>query len=368
MPWPKKLLVASVLANLVFCPAAVADQYSQKFSSGLSVDYDTNPLMQESGFESIWKYKWNPLASLTKSDERNTYNADISFRVDRSSDKNLLIDREDPSASLGWQHNYERGLFGVTYGYSESSSRDSNLDETGNAGGDITRVTRKVGIQGTHEFSEASLISYSGEYSRLTFQGDGVGSRSYSGSSTLSFTQSERLQPYVQALINRYVPDDSTPSQNLYGVILGMNWDASSVMKLGVSAGLQQASGNVSDRDWQGGANATYDLEKDQFTMALNRSVSPRGNGGFIQSETAKLGWKRELAYNSRVGADLSLRWNNDDSSSQNHRFNLWYGHDLSERWDMRASWQAKEKKNDDGEASGNVVGLSINYSFEKTQ
>lgn len=357
--------------------SAFAEVLSYQFSNPITLEYDTNPLMDDKGAESIWKRRINPRLAVTRITELDTLSASLAYIIERNSDQNIAMDREDPTLGANWSRNFQRGTLGATLGYSESSSRDSNLEETGRAGGDNTRKSRTAGLNGAYEFSELWSITGNLSYSRLTFDGDGTASRSYAGGANLDYEYSERLQPFIGLSANRYSPDDGTPSTNLYGSTIGINWQPTEMLNASFYAGMNMATGSVNDSDWQGGANLKYIQEKHSFSSSISRSVSPAGNGGFIQSEMLSAGWSHALSDLSNMGADISLRRNLGGNSiqvgdttsgsddSENYRYNLWYSRELSERWNLRTSWQHKKTKNTDEEASGDVLSLSVSYNFD---
>jgi len=178
--------------------------------------------------------------------------------------------------------------------------------------------------------------------------------------------------------VNRFVPDNADPSRNVYGAVAGFSWLASERLSINANGGSNWVTGSVSGNGWQATTSASYAYFKDTFNLNLSRKVSPSDNGGFLQSETLIGGWKHELNEYAKLGADASLRRNlagktenalgqaTDGEKSEVYRFSVWYSRELTDNWNMSASWQHRKTINDTDNINGNILGLTVSYSIEK--
>lgn len=349
----------------------MAATWQQQANLPILFQYDNNPLMQDTNITPIWKSTIDPHYSLIAVHDLSRWNADITFHVERTSDQSIAMNREDPSLGLGWNRDFENGQFGVRLGYAKSSSRATTLEETGRAsGGDLTRVSKSAGVDLQFAINDKLSMSSSANASRMTFQGNagsGAGSRAYAASVSLNYQYSEYFQPYLQLTANRSESDDAlTPSTNVYGAVIGTNWNFLEQLTLGGNWGFNQVTGGSSGRGWQAAGNLSYAFEKSSFSMALSRSISPSANGGFISSDQISGGWRYDLTDRSRTGIDVSMRKNHGESKSESSQFSTWYERDLNPEWNLKASYQYKQSSSTDLQAHGSLLGLSLGYNFSE--
>ena len=333
----------------------------------VNIEHDSNPLMQYGNASSIWKLTFTPQYSVRRVDEQTQWNADFGLQIDRTSNQDLVINREDPRLGLGWRRTFERGEAGIRLGYDEASSRTSTLEETGTTGSDTTRTSKTLGVDGRYEMSEKLSLGMNGSYTRMTFrgQGSGAGSRNYAASASLNYQYSDYLVPYLQLSTNRSDPDDATAT-NLISAVAGARWILSPTLSAGGYVGKSRRSGGFSGQGKEYGANISYALERSAYTLMYSQSVSPAGNGGFIESEQLTGGWKYDISDYSRAGADFSLRKNTGSGDGETDRLSLWYGRDLTRDWNLKASYQYKITKGTTDQATGNVFGITVGYNFSE--
>lgn len=355
-------------ALLVFYGSGVqAAVVLERVALPVSLEHDTNPLMRFRDVSSIWKLTFTPLYSVRRVDDQTQWNADLSLQIDRTSNQSLVMNREDPHIGLGWRKMYERGEVGVRFGYDEASSRTSTLEETGTTGSDTTRVSKSLGLDGRYEISEKLSLGMNGSYTRMTFQGQGsgAGSRNYAASASLNYQYSDYLLPYLQVSTNRSDPDDTTAT-NLISAIAGTRWILSPSLSVGGYLGKNRRSGAFSGQGKEYGANLNYVLERSAYTLTYSQSVSPAGNGGFIESEQLAGSWKYDVSDFAHAGVDLSIRKNNGSGNGETDRLNIWYSRDLTPDWNLKASYQYKITKGITDQATGNVLGVAVGYNFSE--
>lgn len=325
--------------------------------------------MRDTNISALWKSTVKPHYSLIGIHDLNLFNADVKLHVERNSDQNIAINRQDPSFGLGWQREFERGQFGIRFGYDKSSSRSTTLEEIGRAsGGDSTRTNKSIGVNLQYVLAERVSLSSSANISRMTFQGGGAtggGSSAYAASASLNYLYSEFLQPYLQVTANRSEPDEVFSSAtNVYSTVVGANWALFEKMNLGANWGYNQTTGATCGRGWQAAGNLSYIFEKSSLNMVMSRSISPSANGGFISSDQISGGWRYDLSDRSSAGIDASMRKNHGEGKSESSQFSTWYARELNPDWNLRLSYLHKQSVSTDQQAHNNVLGMSINYKF----
>ena len=106
----KKLVLTGLLA---FSAQASALVLLQQASVSAGIDFDTNPLLSTTDKQSIWRYYTTPRYSVSTEQDQNKWYLDGSLRLQRSSDRSIAVDREDPSINAGWTRQYDRGNYGL---------------------------------------------------------------------------------------------------------------------------------------------------------------------------------------------------------------------------------------------------------------
>ena len=362
---PPFLLRGIVFLLLLMAQPALAVTWSQEISVPLEENYDTNPLMTSSNATSVWRSIISPHYILTGVKDLNRWYADATLRVERTSDQDVSINREDPALTLGWKHEMEKGEFGFRLHYDEASSRTTQLLETGQVvGADATRVSKSVGVDWEKYLTEKMSLALTAETNKVTFTGGTTPDyRSHMASANLGYIWSERLEPFLQLSLYRYEPQDNQAPTNLYTAVAGVKLKASERMDITVNGGLNRSTGASQDTGWQGGVDMNYVAEKHQWRLGLLRSLAPAGNGGFIESDQAIGSWGYELSDRSRTGLDLSLRKNHGDSQSETSRIGAWYAYELNSFWNFRASCSHRESSNSGLNANANVLGLTLTFT-----
>ena len=93
-----KFLVVS--AVLVFSLPAQALVILQKATIPFDTQYDSNPTLS-SNKQSIWRYTVTPTYSLAAVEGQNRWYTNVGLSVQRSSDKKVSQDRQDPNLDIG---------------------------------------------------------------------------------------------------------------------------------------------------------------------------------------------------------------------------------------------------------------------------
>lgn len=340
-----------------------ADIIQKQFAMPILVEFDTNPTMAPVA-KSLWRSALSPRYGLSYNNDVGQWYANGTLRIERTSDQTVSINREDPALDAGWKRQMATGEYGVSFHYDEVSSRTSQLDETGSVGGDNTRITKSIALVWQKYLNEKLSLALNAATSRMTFDGGGINSRTYNGSVMLGYSWNEKNEPYVRFATNRYAPDGDSDPTDFYSGVAGFKWVSSQYLSGDVNAGLNRIYGVTQDTGWQAEAKIVYAAEKSSLTLGLSRSLSPAGNGGFLESEQAKAGFQYVLSDRSRAGLDVALRRNRDANASETRQAGAWYARELSPFWNLRASLQHRESSNNIQNASGNVLGLSLVFSL----
>ena len=336
----------------------------QQASVPLGVEYDTNPIMSSTDKQSIWRYIATPRYSVAAVEDQNRWYSDVSLHLERSTDKRLSADREDPNAVVGWERDGERDRFSLIGRYNKASTRFTELDVTGVVVNDASSIEKSLAANWSRSLTERLNFSLGGQYLKTAFSGGNFTNFSTKSlNSTLSYEWSERVRPFIQVDLTDFNPDGqgrrNTKSQNY---LVGAHIDISPRLNISASAGINHLS--VAGNGRIANASFNYLGEKYSFRGALERSVSASSIGNFQESDRLSLGYNYDLSDRSRLGADFSWRKNNSLNDIETKQLSGFYSRDLTEFWQMRLLLQTRNLKSANRSATGNVAGITLTYNI----
>ena len=366
------------LAGLYFFAAVImlistpsmADAWQQAWSARASTEYDSNPAMVLTDPIDIWRYLFEPSYKLMKTDGANELDAGLAFLIARSSDQTLSQNREDPTAFLGWRQRNETDEFGMTVKYNESSTRTTEIDNTGPGFIDGTRKEGEVSAYLSNALSERSTVALNTAYKEISYKDGGfVDYVSRSAGVMANYAWSEGSAPFVKVSFTDYKPADGSPLSSLSHATLGWDWKFSDYLDGTLQAGASKTSGVKMGT--QGAADVQYTGQLSRWNFSADRQVTPSGFGGFITADQVKGGWSYAVSENSKAGIDLGWRKSyftadiiNRSKNIINRTVNTWLHHDFNAAWATQLYYLHKiSSSNLFGSASSNIVGISLVYT-----
>lgn len=157
-----------LLSALLFSTPVKALIVLQQASIPFNVDYDSNlNLSQEK--VGVWRYTSTPTYSLVAQDEKNIWTSNLSLSLQRSSDRNLSADREDPNAALGWVRAFEKGQFSLNANYDRRSSRFAQFNNNALVDVDGTSVNRSLSANYSHTLTDRLNYSLGANYTTTAY-------------------------------------------------------------------------------------------------------------------------------------------------------------------------------------------------------
>jgi hypothetical protein len=96
-------------------------------------------------------------------------NLGLGVHVLRSSDTNVMGNREDPDVSLGWQRDTDKGRFGLKAQYVESSTLSGSVLDTGVVTTDGTQKMTLLTGNWTHALTERTTLDNQTTYSHARY-------------------------------------------------------------------------------------------------------------------------------------------------------------------------------------------------------
>ncbi len=366
-----------LLSALLFSTPVKALIVLQQASIPFNVDYDSNlNLSQEK--VGVWRYTSTPTYSLVAQDEKNIWTSNLSLSLQRSSDRNLSADREDPNAALGWQRVFKKGKFSLNANYDRRSSRFSQFNNNALVDVDGTSVSRSISANYSHTLTDRLNVSIGANYSTTAYTDSSfVDSTSKSVNGSVNYEWNEKFSPFIQLSFTDFQSD--TPSSSLQlgnfnqfntfnqsstsksfsvgsTVLISPRWTF--VPSVGVNSVSTAGSG------WIANTALSYIAEKSTFQATLARSVSPSGLGDFQETDTLGLAYSSELNDKSSWGTNFNYSRSQAQFDSEATQLSAFYSRQLSVSWQMRLIAGYRSQKQDTFSANNNNFGISLIYNI----
>ncbi len=356
------------LALLFASQGVSAGVIEQELSMPVTIEHDSNPTLSNLNKQSVTRTIATPRYKITSGDGVKEMSANLALSIERTSDQTVRPDREDPSISLKWKTDLPLGVLSAGANYDETSILTSELAETGLIQTEGTRRNQALNAGYMHLLSDRLNMSFNSGYTRVMYSGGTqTNYRLPSASAILNYQYSEVLSPFVQVSFSRYLPDDRQPSTDYLSVTTGAAWQWSARTDLTFNVGINSIKSQQNDTGFQGEVKLKHAYERFTTTAGLARTISPSGNGGFIESDSLQAGIMYGLSNRSGVGSDVLFRKNNGRNKSEYDQFNLFYQYEITPQWDMRVNTQFKYRKDEaDSSANAKVFGFTVNYIHPK--
>ena len=346
---------------------AEAQVVLQRVSVPLSIEFDSNPTFSKNDKQSIWRYTAAPTYSISAVDDLNRWYTNIGFSIQRSSNKSISVDREDPNLVLGWNRTLEKGNFSLVANYNENSTRTTELRTTGLINQDITATTKSIEAVWLRELTDRLNFSLNAGLVKNSYDSPSfTGYNTKSIGSSLSYQVSEKLVTFVNLGYEKYKTDststqNSQSSRNSQNYNAGFNYIVSPQLDFSLLAGFNRTSSAGSAKI--GRASFNYQAERHLLRGALARDVSPTGLGDFQETDRLSLGYSYNLSEKSNIGTEYTLQKNNSLNSNETTYLSNFYSRNFSDRWAMRVSLDLRRIKDTVQTVNGEIAGLTFIYN-----
>ena len=365
----KKTVIRQVCTLFGFAILAVdanALVILQNASVSNSIDYDNNVSMSKNA-QSVWRYNLVPNYSISAVSDLNRWYSNASVNVQRSTDKNLSIDRQDPTVTIGWDRELVRGKFSLSADYSRASTRITEFQNSGLVSNDGSSINKAININWSRALSERLVWSLGGSAVQSTFSGGGSLSsyKSKSLTSNLSYELNDRLKPFINLAYTTYDSQDSQQgleqgTQNSRAYTGGFSYQINPILSTSFSAGITRLSSGVGK---VGEMSFSYVGEQTRLSGAYSRNVTPSGIGGFQNADNISLDYAYSMSEKSDVGTSFNWRKNNSLNDVESKQLSVFYSLSLTEYWLMRFSIQTREIKSTNQSVNGEILGISLIYN-----
>lgn len=341
---------------------------SQSFNVSGALIYDTNPLLLEDE-ESVWLSRIQPNYKIQHNSEKNTQYIDLGLTLQRSTDPDISVNREDPRITVGMSHLLTNGAISATAGYLRRSTRISELSETGLVVDDGSLFNRFANLSAVYQPNARTTSTNILSYSNTTFSGSNQlrDFDSLSISSNLNYELNKVFSLKGNLAITEI--SRSTGKSYLANPMVGFNWLPSSDLEVDFLIGLNYVvlQGQPADTGFSTSVKVNYEAEFNSYSASYIRSVRPNGLG-FQESERLNFGFKHPFNQSTSLSGNYQLNKNRTVNDIQAHVASINFDKKLNNDWGLGLYLKNKQIERPNGNASGNIIGFTINYGFTDYQ
>lgn len=365
----KYLLPSAIL--LLNVNHANAMDYTFGYYLPVSTEYNSNIQMVEKNKNSIQLYKFTPRFTAIARDELNSINFGGSLGVERSSDRNLSEDREDPNLNLGWQRDFSKGSLNLSTAYNKSSTRTSEFTKSGLVFSDGSAISRSYNLGINYLLSDKLTVASGVGYQTQQYSGTSLGDYSSKNFNVkLNYQYSEKFLPFISYSISSYKQDGSTSntftgntgdsiSQNYNA---GFNYQVSPKFNYNIALGANHV--NSQGSSWIGSAGLNWLLyDRSSLSVNVQRETSVSGLGGFQKSDGLSAKYTYDISSVDSIAASFSWSKNKSINDAESKELNASYSRVISENWSMSAYTQYRNLDSSNQTANGYTLGASISYN-----
>lgn len=387
-----KLAVCS--ACLALSGLALADGLTQNFSATTGVQYYSNPLFTPANPQAVTVGTFNPTYSLASPGGSNSWNLNAGLNVQRSSDPNILINRDDPTVTAGWEHDWNTSSLALNAHYDQSSILFGNTASVSpdnvNYVHDGSRDTTSAGAKWTDNLSDSWQLESDASWSQILF--NGLTAQGGNGLANLALTNyqmaslavkldkqvSDTLLGYGQVAYTRLLMTGTEPNSAQVNSILGMHWQTTATLALDAYAGESAistdstpggyATGGLSapaTSGWIGDATLSWQGQQANASLEASRTNKPSGFGGFMSTEmlSAKAGY--DWSERNSGGVEYDYLKNLDLFVSTQNRYTAWLMHKFTPTLSLQLTVQRLAMAFlANPTAYNNIAGLNLIYTM----
>lgn len=333
----------------------------------MTVEHDSNPLLLSSQEKAVTSTYLDPEIGLLGTFDRDQFDFGLGAHVLRSSDRNILDNREDPRVRLGWQRDYDKGRYGLVGTYVESSTLSSAVLETGVVTTDGTQKLYTLTGNWSRQLSERGLLENETSYDDASYDVSTlIGYKEYANRLSYTYAWTERTDLFTRFIYRRYEPDDRNAAiaSNSYTPVIGMTHQFTERLEGSVNVGVNEVSGDGGGRKGQGACRCVIGASAWTPTSRPTAVRWPAARAGFPRS--IRCGAPGATWSPTPIGSGSMPAGRTAKGRRQTNCGRLAPGPVVSSPfWVARLSLVYRERQQDNlPDATGTIIGLSLTYRF----
>jgi hypothetical protein len=364
-------LIVRRFVRIYIMPAAIvlysgygwAASWQQTGSARMSTEYDTNPNMALMKPDGVWHATFMPSYSLTGSFGENELNTGVALQSERSSNKTLIQNRDDPSAFLEWKLHSEEGEFGVSSKFDQTATRISESAISGPGLADSTRTARTMSGSWSGELGERSTFLADGSYEDVSYSSGAYNDYvMQSGDMIFKYEWSEIFKPFINTSYSNYEPKNSISPSHSAVVALGFDWITSDYLEGTLQVGKSRDSS--AGMGTTGAASLHYTGQRNEHFLNASRQVSASGLSGFVTVDQANWNWNFDFNELNTLGIDLAWQKNHYVDTAYNSSIGAWQQHEINPLWELRTYYLHRNSHQVGvGGATSDILGVTLAYT-----
>ncbi len=331
----------------------MADSINQTLGINTGFRYDSNPLYSVTNSQSAWTATFAPTYTVDTDIGQNELSLTAGLNVQRSSNVYVLVNRNDPTATLNWTRILQNGTLTVTAHYEQ----DSTLFGVSQAGNNLiaedgTRSLQTLSADWLDNLSDTWQIDNNINTSDVTYNFNNLGNNNLAAlmsnyqttvySSKISKTMSDTLSAFGQIAYTQFSLDSQPVSENQVSAVLGLQSQLSQSLNLLVDAGAVNSSGSsytpiggipsssASSIGAIGTATLTYQGLRSSGTLLASRTNLPSGFGGFLVTDRISGQYSYDLSDKNSIGAGYSYFKNTTLFIESGNQANIWFNRQIT--------------------------------------
>lgn len=344
-------------------------------SVNANTKYDSNPSMATENIRGVFVNTVVPRYQVRYVNGVNEVTAAGQMTVVRTSDQDLVIDREDPTARLGWKRELQRGEINAAVDYDKESTSSSEPTTSGSSGSNDTRAHYGVSGSVKYEISqrmEADISISKDYYTYSTSSGLVSSFGNYDTTTsmvTLTYLLNQRNAVYTRVGATKYTPDtpgaDSTVNNT---AVVGVKTDLTPNISADANVGAARLDTAGSPTSAIGAASLTYNGKRTTASVNYSRSSSSSGSSSFTQTDDVSASVTYAVDDRSNIGATASMSSTIAENPTTSSSVEVFADRQMIRDLTARASYQYRRNESvGDTEttvATGSSVMLSVNYDL----
>src|SRR5690625_3045697 len=237
---------------MLVSPRLFAGSWEISASIDIGTEYDSNPELRKHDEKGAWFGSVIPRYSLVWLDQRETVQLDLAAHLERTTRGHVTV-RNDPAATLSWQHLNPMSAFSLSGTYEEAATRVVELEESGLRALDGTRSTSSLAADWTQQLSER--LKFDAEVSHRLIKYDRGHLQDYSeqkGSFALIRQIDPRVSASLRASATNYEPRQDGFSAQSYAGLAAVSYRFSERLDFSLEGGASFVEGESNHTGWQG--------------------------------------------------------------------------------------------------------------------
>jgi len=332
----------------------------------VEVERISNPSLAAESPGSVTLFRVSPRFEKEWVQERRRSVLALGATVERSSNTDLVANRNNPSIDYLLEFGAERSLIGLQASLEEASTRSTEFEEFGRVAVDSTQRTGTLAARWRQELSATTGVELEGLHRRVRYDTPLLeGYREHVLTGLLDLQRGIDTRYFLEGRIARLDPNGESASANRYDLGAGFETGVAEGVTLRGNLGASRISGTGGGTEPVGGIGLAYEGERISLDLRLGKAVEASGaDARYVTTETlgTSLSYRFSAASALSVGASQarSRGESRDTGSSVFVRFRS----EVSQFWAMTVGAEHRRTKPQGApSARGNSVTVGLVYA-----